>query len=75
MAFRQAAPDSGLLRPRLRRGVRATPWEGFFAPGVLLAALIVVTLIESLSIPRPEALARHAARPRHRAIAEREELR
>ena len=36
----------------------ATPWNGFCAPGVLLAALIVMP-----------------AGPRHRAIAEREELR
>ena len=27
----------------------AIPWNGFFAPGVLLAALIVVTLTEGLS--------------------------
>ena len=51
----------------------ATPWNGFFAPGVLLAALIVVTLIEGRagSRRRPGM----PARPRHRAIAEREELR
>jgi hypothetical protein len=29
--------------------VGATPWNGFFALGVLLAALIVVTLTEGLS--------------------------
>jgi hypothetical protein len=49
MAFIKAAPASGLLRPRLLPGVGATPWNGFFAPGVLLAALIVVTLTEGLS--------------------------
>jgi hypothetical protein len=51
----------------------ATPWNGSFAPGVLLAALIVVTLTEGLS--GLEAPAGMPARPRHRAIAEREELR
>lgn len=46
----------------------ATPWNGFFAPGVLLVALSVVTLTEGLSgLKTP-------ARSRHRAIAEREEL-
>ena len=51
----------------------ATPWNGFFAPGVLLAALIVVTLTEGLSgLKAPAGM---LARPRHRAIAEREELR
>ena len=59
MAFRQAAPDGSLLRPRLRPGVAATPWNGVFAPGVLLAPLIVVTLIEGLS--GPEAPARNAS--------------
>ena len=45
----------------------------FFAPGVLLAALIVVTLTEGLSgLKAPAGM---PARPRHRAIAEREELR
>jgi len=47
--FHEAAPDSGLLRPRLRSDVGATPWNGFFARGVLLAALIVVTLTQGLS--------------------------
>jgi hypothetical protein len=47
----------------------ATPWNGFFAPGVLLAALIVVTL-SVLKAP-----AGMPARGRHRAIAEGEELR
>jgi hypothetical protein len=47
--FHQAARDSGLLRPPLRPDVGATPWNGFFALGVLLAALIVVTLTEGLS--------------------------
>jgi uncharacterized protein len=51
----------------------ATPWNGFFAPGVLLAALIVVTLTAGLS--GLEAPAGMSARPRHRAVAEREELR
>ena len=51
----------------------ADPMNGFFAPGVLLAALIVVTLTESLSgLKAPAGI---PARPRHRAIAEREELR
>ena len=51
----------------------AIPWNGFFAPGVLLAALIVVTLTEGLSgLKAPAGI---PARPRHRAIAEREELR
>ena len=73
MAFIKAAPDGGLLSPRLRPGVGATPWNGFFAPGVLLAALIVVRLTESLSgLKAPAGI---PARPRHRAIAEREELR
>jgi len=46
--------------------------EEFFAPGVLLAALIVVTLTEGLSgLKAPAGM---PARPRHRAIAEREEL-
>jgi hypothetical protein len=46
--------------------------EGFFASGVLLAALIVVTLTEGLSgLKAPAGM---PARPRHRAIAEREEL-
>jgi hypothetical protein len=73
MAFRQAAPYSG--RPRPRPGVGATPWNGSFAPGVLLAALIVATLIEGLSIPSPRRRPGTPTRPRHRAIAEREELR
>ena len=73
MPFHQAAPDGGLLRLRLRPGAGvATPWNGFFAPG-LLAALIVVTLAEGLSgLKAPAGM---PARPRHRAIAEREELR
>jgi uncharacterized protein len=51
----------------------ATPWNGFFAPGVLLAALIVVTLTAGLSgLKAPAGM---SARPRHRARAEREELR
>ena len=51
----------------------ATLWNGFFAPGVLLAALIVVTLTEGLGgLKAPAGM---PARPRHRAIAEREELR
>jgi hypothetical protein len=71
--FHQAAADSALLRPRLRLGVGATPWNGFFAPGVLLAALIVVPMTEGLrGSRRPPAM---PARPRHRAMAEREELR
>jgi uncharacterized protein len=48
-----------------------TPWNGFFAPGVLLAALIVVTLTEGLS--GLKARPGMPARPRHGAIAEREE--
>ena len=51
----------------------ATPWNGFLAPDVLLAALIVVTLTEGLSVLK--APAGMPARPRHRAIAERDELR
>ena len=51
----------------------ATSWNGYFAPGVLLAALIVVTLTEGLSgLRRRPGM---PARPRHRAIAEREEAR
>ena len=72
MAFHQAAPDSGLLRSRLRPGVRGDPWNGFFAPG-LPTALIVVALTEGLSgLKAPAGM---PARPRHRAIAERGELR
>ena len=44
----------------------ATPWNGFFAPGVLLAALIVVPLTEGPS--GLKAAARNAsptATPRH----------
>ena len=51
----------------------ATLWNGFFAPGVLLAALIVVMLTEGLGgLMAPAGM---AARTRHRARAEREELR
>jgi hypothetical protein len=50
----------------------ATPWNGFFALGVPLAALILVTA-EGLS--GFKGADRMSARPRHRAIAEREELR
>ena len=45
---------------------RATPWNGFFAPGVLLAALIVVTLTEGLSgLKAPGRNAGPTATPRH----------
>jgi hypothetical protein len=66
MAFIKAAPASGLLRPRLLPGVGATPWNGFFAPGVLLAALIVVTLTEGLSgLKAPARNASPTATPSH----------
>jgi len=51
----------------------ATPWNGFFAPGVLLAALIMVMLTEG-----PSGLKASAGMPawqRHLAITERKELR
>ena len=44
----------------------ATPWSGFFAPGVLLAALIVVTLIEGPSgLEAPARNASPTATPSH----------
>ena len=44
----------------------ATRWNGFFAPGVLLAALIVVTLTECLSGPKaPARNASPTATPSH----------
>ena len=44
----------------------ATPWNGFFAPGVLLAALIVVTLTEGLSgLKAPARNASPTATPSH----------
>ena len=44
----------------------ATPWNGFFAPGVLLAAPIVVTLTEGLSgLKAPARNARPTATPSH----------
>jgi hypothetical protein len=44
----------------------ATPWNGFFAPGVLLAALIVVTLTQGLSgLKAPARNASPAATPSH----------
>ena len=44
----------------------ATPWKGFFAPGVLLAALIVVTLIEGPSgLEAPARNASPTATPSH----------
>ncbi|MCE3275544.1 MAG: hypothetical protein K0R13_1399 [Propionibacteriaceae bacterium] len=50
----------------------ATPWNSFFALGVPLAALIVV-MTEGLS--GFKGADRMPARPRHRAMAEWEELR
>ena len=45
---------------------RATRWNGFFAPGVLLAALIVVTLTERLSgLKAPTLNASPTATPSH----------
>jgi hypothetical protein len=70
--FHPAAPANGLLRPHRRPGVRATSWNGFFAPGVLLAPLVVVTLTEGLSgLKAPVGM---PVRLRHRTIAKREEL-
>ena len=44
----------------------ATPSNGFFAPGVLLAALIVVTLTEGLSgLKAPAPNANPTATPSH----------
>ena len=44
----------------------ATPWSGFFARGVLLAALIVVTLTEGLSVLKaPARNASPTATPSH----------
>ena len=44
----------------------ATPWNGFFAPAVLLAALIVVTLIEGPSgLEAPARNASPTATPSH----------
>ena len=64
--FHQAARDSGLLRPPLRPDVGATPWNGFLAPGVLMAALIVVTLTEGLSgLKAPARNASPTATPSH----------
>jgi hypothetical protein len=64
--FHQAAPDGGLLRPRLRLGVGATRWNGFSAPGVLLAALIVVTLTQGLNgLKAPARNASPTATPSH----------
>jgi hypothetical protein len=73
MAFIKPHGIAVLFIPAYTPDVRATPWNGFFAAGVLLAALIVVTLTEGLSgLRRRPGM---PARPRHRAIAEREELR
>jgi hypothetical protein len=64
--FHQAAQDSGLLRPPLRPDRGATSWNGYFAPGVLLAALIVVTLTEGLSgLKAPARNASSTATPSH----------
>jgi hypothetical protein len=49
----------------------ATPWNGFFALGVPLAALIVVT---TESLTGFKGADRMPARPRYRAMAEWEEL-
>jgi CAAX protease family protein len=44
----------------------ATPWNGFFARGVLMAALIVVTLTEGLSrLKAPAWNASPTATPSH----------
>ena len=44
----------------------ATPWNGLFAPGVLLAALIVVTLTDGLSgLKAPARNASTTATPSH----------
>ena len=44
----------------------ATPWNGFFIPGVLLAALIVVRLTEGLSgLKAPARNANPTATPSH----------
>ncbi len=70
--FRQAASDSVFFVLAYALTWGATPWNGFFAPGVLLAALIVVTLTEGLS--GLKAPAWNASPTAHPAIAEWEEL-
>jgi hypothetical protein len=53
-------------RPRLHPGVGAAPRNGFFAPGVLLVALIVVTLTEGVSgLKAPARNASPTATPSH----------
>ena len=73
MAFMKRHPIAVFFVLAYALACEATPSNGFFAPGVLLAALIVVTLTEGLS--GLKAAAGMPARGRHRATAEREELR
>jgi hypothetical protein len=69
MAFIQRDRIAGSFALAYALAWWAIPWNGFFTAGVLLAALIVVTLTGLK--PRPGM----PPRPRHRAIPEREELR